>query len=68
MMHIVSIKSLEEINAKTKEIKELKDIYERQNEILKEVFDSPEEQECKEATILTNDEYWYFNINLKDIS
>lgn len=57
MMHIVNIKSLEEINAKTKEIKELKDIYERQNEILKEDFDSLEGQECKEATILTNDEY-----------
>lgn len=68
MMHIISIKSLEEVHEKIKGIEKYKDIYNRQKEILKEVYDSLESQECKEATMLTNDEYRYFDINLDDIS
>ena len=66
-MHIVSIESLQEINTKTKEIKELKDIYERQNQILEEVLHHAETQECKEATMISDYEYSYFNINFEEM-
>lgn len=70
MMHIISIEYLEDINKQTKSVidktkdKELQSIFERQTEILADVIKHAEHQECKDSTMLSSDEWYYFNLNL----
>lgn len=73
MMRVISIKELENINTKTKfllektNIKELPSIFEKQNEILAEVLNSAKHQNCKESTMLSDDEWYYFNIKFENL-
>lgn len=67
-MHIVEIKTLKEINKKTKAIKSLNDIYEKQRNILSDVIYAAKQQECKNTTMLTSDEWSYFNIDFLKLS
>lgn len=69
MMHIISIEYLENINKQTKSAidktkdKELQIILKKQDEILANVTKHAENQECKDSTMLSSDEWYYFNLN-----